>query len=157
LIFHYLTSATWRSDYGKANCKLPDVPGRIANSAQRRYIPLIGMRFTVFHLISILSDLIRFLMRAGYSFDSKFSIDECRKVNKEDDGGCFVMRIRFAWLQAGTVGNRLFIPRIGIYLARQGIHIHRINAENINQSPLGDLLYETPYGVLVWWRCIFFY
>jgi hypothetical protein len=33
-----------------------------------------------------------------------------------------------------------------VRLARQGIHIHRINAENINQSPVGDSSCETPYG-----------
>jgi hypothetical protein len=36
LLILFIQVATWRSYSGKANCKLPDVPSRITNSAQRR-------------------------------------------------------------------------------------------------------------------------
>jgi hypothetical protein len=53
--------------------------------------------------------------------------------------------------------HQLSLQLIYLCIARQGIHINRINAENINEISVGDSSCETPYGVLIRGSAVFFY
>jgi hypothetical protein len=55
--------------------------------------------------------------------------------------------LRFAY--TGLSISDAFRHQINKNIARQGIHINRIDAENTNEISAGDSSCETPYGVLI--------